>query len=493
MVLPKKSRSQVSYEPDVLGGIISKAKKQIDTLDVDHSESNLLALIGVSVVLLLLSRLAIEAASWSRHRELLTNFFEDKTEFMLAVTAYIPVIVLIAMLTMASRKNFKIVSVLGFIYGAGFWFMSYNFTVGARAIFSQFSGFAAMPSGLADWWTIPDLVACKLPTDCDRLGRPPIYGHGWKLLVPLANDRVALILGGLMAGFVCYSIGKFSHGLKVPAAALMVFLSPSMIFSLERGQSDIFVVGLILIFLSIKKVNSVVQVLVTMFLVSLKPFYVVAYLRSKPKISRILLFAPLFLLTYLVSMNFKFAEIKYARVATVYPPKYQIGVDQIPSMAIQLFDKKFQVDPLVWKGAESFKYSLIAGLILFALVYFSSIKYSLRHLNVLSLDSLELSERNIVLVFSSLYLLVYLSGSQVAYKAWVVFPVLILSLSRFLQLKERANPAVIVFLSLILFGGFAIDIWALRAIGGFVLAVYCAQIVSYFYRESLPLFKIGRK
>jgi hypothetical protein len=113
-------------------------------------------------------------------------------------------------------------------------------------------------------------------------------------------------------------------------------------------------------------------------------------------------------------------------------------------------------------------------------------------LKVLKLETLDMSDQNIVLVFSSLYLLVFLSGSQVAYKAWVVFPVLFLSLGRFLELKEKAKPSVIVFMSLILFGGFAIDIWALRAIGGFVLAIYCAHIISYFYRDNILFSRIGK-
>jgi hypothetical protein len=456
----------------------------------------LLALVVVSVVLLLLSRVAIEASSRSRDKGLLSNFFENNTEFALAVTAYLPIILLIATLTTVDKVRFKTISVIGFLYGTAFWFMSYNFTANARAVFSQLSGFAAMPSGLADWWTIPDLIGCRNSSGCDRFGRPKIYGNGWKLFALLGNDRIALILGGLMAGYVCYCIGKFSHGMRVPAAALMVFLSPSMVFSLERGQSDIFLVGIIFIFLRIKRINktidSAINVLFTMLLVSIKPFFVVAYLKSRPSLARILLFTPLFMFTYLFSMSFRLADIRYGRIYTVYPPKYQIGIDQIPSMVIQMLNKKFQVNPEVWKGVESFKYSLIVGLIIFTCVYFSSIKYSMRHLKVLKLETLDISDRNIVLVFSSLYLLVYLSGSQVAYKAWVVFPVLFLSLGRFLELKEKAKPSVIIFMSLILFGGFAIDIWVLRAIGGFVLAIYCAHIISYFYRDSIPFSRIGK-
>ena len=460
--------------------------------NINASESNILALAGSSIILLLLSRIAIQASTWSKDRALLSYFFEDNSEFILALTVYIPIILLLSVLAVSGEKKYRIVSIFGFLYGTVFWFISYNFTSGARTIFSQLNGFYPMSKGLADWMNIPLLVRCRASTGCIYPGIPNGYGNGWRLLSPLASDGVAVILGGLMTGYVCYAVGRFSERLGVPIVGLMLFLSPSMVFSIERGQPDIFLVGLILIFLRIKKVRTAANVLIAMALLSMKPFFVTVFLRDRPKVSRILLFSPLFLFTYFFSMNFDFKDVQNVRVATIYWPKSQFGIDQLPSLAIQLFDKKYHVNEQYWQGGTSFGLALMIGLIFFVVVYLISTKSALLRLKELGLDSLGVYERNVILVFSSLYLLIYLSGSEVAYKTWVVFPVLIISLRRFLELKERAKPSFIIFMSLILFGGFAVDIWTLRSIGTFILAIYCAHIVSYFYKDTFPLSKIGR-
>jgi len=430
-------------------------------------------------------------SGWSKDKELIYSFFfEDSTEFILAVTVYMPILLLLAVLTITQSKNYRTIAGFGFLYGVAFWTISYNFTPIARLAFSRVNGFSPTPNGLSDWWFIPDLVWCRNASGCSRYGETTVYGNGWKVFSPLANDRVALILGGLMAGYVCYSIGKFSHRMKIPAATLMVFLCPSMVFSLERGQSDIFLIGLIFIFLSFKRVNSAIRVLVAILLLAMKPFFVVVFLRDRPKFLRILFLTPLFLLAYLWSMNFSFAQIRQARDFTFSFPKSTIGIDQLPSLVIQLIGKKFHINETVWQGAASFNLALIIGLMLFTVTYLSTLKYSFLHLQALKLDSIGVWERNVILIFASLYLLIYLSGSEVTYKAWVAFPVLILSLRRFIEMKERAKPSLLIFMSFILFGGFAIDIWSLRSIGTFVLAIYCAQIVTYFYRDSQQKFTL---
>ncbi len=455
-------------------------------------DSNVLALFISSVVFLLFARLIIQAATWTRQRELLSNFFEVDTEFMLAVIAYIPLILLIAILANSNSINSKVISITGFVYGASFWLISYNFTTGGRAIFSQLNGFAAMPTGLADWWTIPDLVGCKISTDCDRLGRPPIYGHGWKLLAPLANDRVSLILGAAMAGYVCYSVGKLAQSFNVPNVAIMFYISPSLIFSLERGQSDIFVVGLIFLFLNYQKSGKILNAVVAMFFVTLKPFFVVAFLKNRPPIRRVFYLTPLFIICYLLSINFNLSNVKYARLATIYPPKYQMGIDQIPSLFFQMSDPKYLINAINWKGVDSYKLSLIAGLLIFMVVSMISVRIYSKKINFLRLDQLSKFQENCLTVFAALYLIVYLSGSQVAYKSWVVIPVIIFTLSRFLNLEQHAEPNKIIFLTLIMFGGFAVDIWILRSIGGFLLGVYCAMLLAYFYREAYFISKLGK-
>jgi len=474
-------------------GFVSRIKAQVERGSFNTSDFNVLVLAMCSVILIMLARLASQLSTWSTHKGLLSYFFEDNSEFILAVTVYLPILLLLATLTTSSKQGHLTIGALGFLFGVASWFISYNFTSSARTIFSQLNGFYPMSTGLGDWWSIPDIVGCRDNTGCARSGGTNGYGIGWRILSPLANDKIALILGGVMAGYVCYGIAKYAYQMNIQSASLMVFLSPSMIFSLERGQSDIFLVGLIFIFLSFKKVNAVTSALVTMALLAMKPFFVVAFLRDKPKALRILLLAPIFLLTYLFSMNFSFVDIQNARNSTLYWPKSQFGVDQLPSLFIQFFDKKYHVNEIYWQGATSFRLSLVVGLIVFALVYAASLKRSLRHLNVLNLDSLELPERNLILIFSSLYLLMYLSGSEVAYKTWVAFPILILSLRRFLELKKRAKPSVIVFMSLILFGGFAIHIWTLRSIGTFMLAIYCAHVVTYFYKDSFFVSKLTKK
>ena len=157
--------------------IVLKIKEQKAAANINITEFNIFALAATSILLLLISRIAIQVSTWSQHRELLSYFFEDNSEFILALTVYLPIIVLFSMLAINAEKKYRIVSVFGFLYGTAFWFISYNFTDSARTIFSQLNGFYPMPNGLADWWGIPLLVKCRAERGCIYPGLSNGYGY----------------------------------------------------------------------------------------------------------------------------------------------------------------------------------------------------------------------------------------------------------------------------------------------------------------------------
>lgn len=435
-------------------------------------------MLPVTLIFLLgLSWLALRSASWTRKRELFSLFFFDQTFFYLAVIAVLPVIILVSIRRNSDYRDQDGSKVMSFLFGFVFWIVSYSQTGGSRTIFSQANGFAAMPSGLADWWTIPDLVRCPNNTDCDRLGRPPIYGHGWKLLVPLGNDRIALLFGALAAGFVCYSIASFFAKYDATFPSYVILLSPSFIFSLERGQSDLFAIAIIFVFMSLKNSNKVINFIFSLFMVSLKPFFAPVFFKQKTKFRNLILLAPIFLMTYFLSMSFNISNIVYARNATLYPPNYQIGIDQIPSIFVQLLKSEYMQNPLVWKGAESFKASMAIGLV----AYFVLLCFTRKNYEKLMQQTFFEASRKIgnqtILVFSSIYLLIYLSGSQVYYKAWISFPILVILISELKMRENYRSPLYLLLVSFCFFGGIGVNIWPLRSIGTLILAIIAGHLV----------------
>jgi hypothetical protein len=469
-------------------------KKKQDKLDSKNSvavndENSLflskqVLLISFTVLLLFLSWMLLRASNWSSKKILLANFFGDSTVFTLALVAFIPCIfgILFLSRTWAFGGSIYYPRFCA-LYGVFFWFLSYGQTAGSRAIFSQANGFAAMPSGLADWWTIPNLIRCKNASGCDPLGRLQIYGHGWKLLFFLGNDRVALALGAMSAGYVCFSLAKFSQNIGLPTSSLLVLLSPSLYFIFDRGNSTLFIVACIFFIIKHVRKSPLATFLISALLVSLKPFFAPFMLKDRPKLIWIVVSSPIILLSYLWSMKFDFHMINISRTAILYPPNYEIGVDQIPSIFVQYFQKKFMISPSDWHGSQSFKTSMVIGLLTFLIVLILSMK--LPKLN--SIINMKFNYNgdyvsNIVLIFSAIYLLTYLSGSQCYYNSWISFPIVAIMLHHYFGNEAKVSISSTIIMSLVLFGGMGINIWILRSLGSFLLADVCGVFIlnSYF-------------
>jgi hypothetical protein len=430
------------------------------------------------VGIVFMSWLMLRSSSWTRKRDLFAVFFGDQTNFFLGVIAIIPVVLVAGFIKLDWHGNTDAkIPWIGFIYGFGVWTISYMQTAGSRAIFSQANGFASMPSGLADWWTIPDLVNCRDSTDCDRLGRPAIYGHGWKALFLLGNNRIALLAGALAAGYVCYSIIKYSNKMSITSSALIVLISPSMVFSLERGQSDIFAIALVMLIINSKFQNKTLIFLLSLFMTSLKPFFAPLYLKVKPKLLHIILLSPIYLFVYFLSMSFSFTNISIARNATLYPPNYQIGVDQLPSLFIQLTNSSYMIEPSIWKGAQSFKSSLIFGLVLYFVILAVSRKMFILHFQTHFQEAGKQLENQLVQIFSGIFLLIFLSGSQVYYKAWISFPILFVLLKKLLEEEDNFSPWLGVLTAISLLGTIGINIWPIRTIGTFFVALLAGHVL----------------
>lgn len=383
--------------------------------------------------------------------------------------------------TLSSKLGQSLHGVFGFIA----IYVSYYAQDAVRQDIAKFFRFNAINPHLADWIFIPAYIACPDDSGCDPLGRSPAYGVGWKLLFLLSNLNFSIFLLAVTTGFVCAQIYKYAavHGHALLGSAIIV--SPSFLFAVERGNSDLFVVGLILVALSLSMKSKVFNLAFSIFMVTLKPFFAGIYMSRRHKLKGILLILPIFATALLASYKFDFLRIQESRKATLFSPYSVFGVDQIPALFIQ----QDTVASVRWSPSyDLFRLSFLSGVISFIfllaiLVYCQYPGITIRSLG----QNVEEKADRLTVVFSAVYLLTYLSGSQVWYKTWFAFPILFLIIKKYNQSPEdgslwKAIPDMLMILSI-----FGISIWSLRSLGTLFLALYCAQIVI----QDLSLANIG--
>jgi hypothetical protein len=176
-------------------------------------------------------------------------------------------------------------------------------------------------------------------------------------------------------------------------------------------------------------------------------------------------------------MSFSLTNISIARNATLYPPNYQIGVDQLPSLFIQLTNSSYMIEPSIWKGAQSFKSSLIFGLVLYFVILAVSRKMFILHFQTHFQEAGKQLENQLVQIFSGIFLLIFLSGSQVYYKAWISFPILFVLLKKLLEEEDNFSPWLGVLTAISLLGTIGINIWPIRTIGTFFVALLAGHVL----------------
>jgi hypothetical protein len=415
-------------------------------------------------------------------------YFESATVYSFAVLSYVPVILIFC--AGLNFQNFRVritISVLGAL-AIVFSYLSNDVI---RGFISNFYGFVPMPVGLADWVIIPNYVDCEDSSGCDPFGRFHGYGLGWKLLVPLGSDGFSVVVLSATLFYILFELSRLSAHLDLPSLVLPLLISPSMIFSIERGNSDIFLYALVLMGLHVKSKSQIFNIVFTSFLVSMKPFFFAFILKNLPK-KVVLIPASIFLVgIYLASMAGGLSDIKKARLSTLYPPASQIGAEQIPSFLIQFYLNHHHKANLPWDGGIGLYYlSLGIGITLLLLSLLMVARHNFS--NQLSSATAQLADypKNVVLVSAGIFLLSYISGSQVTYKSWMAFPIVLLIIKQLIFNGSKNSYILIFICTLAIIGCFGINIWVLRSAGTFLLAAICLGVL---WLEYFPGKKHSRK
>ena len=300
--------------------------------------------------------------------------------------------------------------------------------------------------------------------------------------MPLGSEVFSVLVLSGSVFYTLFELSRLSNHLNFPSLVLLILVSPSLIFSIERGNSDIFLYALVLLGLHVKSKSHIFSLVFTSFLVSMKPFFIAFIFRNQPKKMILFLSSIIFIAVYLLSMDSRLSDIKKARLSTLYPPASQIGAEQIPSFFIQFYSNHLQKVDLPWDGGVKLYYfSLGIGVLLTFLI---SLVFVRNHFLVeLSSGVSQLNEyfKNVVLVSAGIFLVSYLSGSQVSYKSWMASPVIFLMIRQLTLQSKQKNLRIVLFYSLVILGCFGVSIWILRSLGTFMLSVVCTCIFLNIY------------
>ena len=414
---------------------------------------------------------------------LVKSYFGTFEEVIFASVSFIPVITSLYIAKLY-KKPLPVGLFAGFA-GVGI-ILSYLSSLEMRELFSRLYGIYLVQVGLADWLFIPNFVGCQDPSGCDPLGRVPGYGLTWKVLLFLSNETFSVFVLAVAALYVIIEVGRFSNILGFPFLQLTILVSPSFLFAIERGNSDILLFALIILGTRLSGKYRGLDLSMAFILTTLKPFFFGYIFKQMPSKRILMMSIPIFFTCYFWSMNSSLQLIKSVRVSTLYPPFNQIGAEQLPSFLIQFLLTGMKKQNLPWdSGIEIFYVSLIAGLFLTILIGLITLRYF--DVNDLLFEISKLPSRYSRLTWVSMgvYLLVFLSGSQVSYKSWMVFPLMFISLKSAIKNGKSYGKMNLIFVSLLIFGCLGINFWLLRTMGTLFLAGLCLALFSCHYFPTL--------
>jgi hypothetical protein len=415
-----------------------------------------------------------------KEQQLVSAYFENNDSLFFASMSFIPVLGIL-LIGFEGQRFFRpaIVAVIA-SFGV---VISYLSTYEMRVTFSKLYGISPMPIGLGDWMFIPSFINCEDASGCDPLNRIAAYGSSWKFLFPLANEFLSVLILAAAVFYIMYEVGRFAFYLKLPFLQVMLFLSPSFLFSLERGNSDLFLFALILLGIRFISKFPYIDIVYGIFLSTFKPFFIGYIFKRMPRKRVLFLSIPIFIFFYLWSMKLDATLIRSVRSALLYPPVYQIGVDQIPSYFLQQYLSIKNNANAAWNGSlELFYPSLVLGGLSLLFVTLLLLRYFPTKSVVEEINSLPERFAQLTWVTMAVFLIVFLSGSQVSYKSWMAYPIIFVYIKMVITssvLKDRLPTSIG---ALLVFGGLGINIWTLRNLGAFVLAALCLAcfVQAYF-------------
>jgi hypothetical protein len=387
-----------------------------------------------------------------------------------------------------SRFNGSDYSIQAYLHGIFGFFSIYWFYFtndSQRQMAASFYRYTYISPHLADWAFIPSFISCKDTSGCDPFGRFPAYGQAWKILLPLSNLNLSIFILAITTSFFCFQLYKLANKWQQPFVATALIISPSFVFSLDRGNSDLFLAGMIMLSLIFTKSSNLSNLLIASFLGSLKLFFAAFIFREKLRKLHVILFLPIIVVSIFWSYGFSLERIRQSRILTLYSPYVEFGVDQLPSFFVQQISNQSKE----WSADYYFfQKSLVIGLLMFLCVAaFIAVRQLRFHIQPFDLSSkfANTEDKSVLLVFSALYLFSYLSGSQVWYKTWFAFPILFLIVHKYQEGTIGIKFYIVLMDVVMVISVLGISVWSLRTVGNFLVALYAlSYIVEFWFKPE---------
>jgi hypothetical protein len=431
-----------------------------------------------------------------RFGQLNENIFVERPEHILKNIFWLIFVVYIVYNIKLERKNSKKNHNLMAILAVLLWLFFYFANLNSREIFYNYFGIPPMLSGLSDFTVITDLLNCGNQSGCDRFGRPQAYGSGWNYLFFLGYEDFSIIIGGIALYYLTYKISEYLEKFSNNKFSIFIILSPSYLFAIERGNTDIMISASIFFVMSLitknkAKSDKLIKVFVflfSVFLASLKfMFFPVIFFAKYRNLTLLLLLGSLFFVT-IWSYRFDFQYISYIKNYQTYFPVSTFGVDQMPKFFVySALNLDYRILE-VWQNPTYSRMSQIIG-IAFMMAIYILLKPNIE--KFLKNNYSNYLNDPIFIVFLTIYFVTYIFGTQVNYKLFLLFPLLIL-VESYICSKSKKNIIGINIIVFTIIGIFGLNIWMLRSIGTFVIGVLTLGVlVSYVYTQSERLISRG--
>lgn len=408
--------------------------------------------------------------SFSSQKYIVSAYFEPQ------ISTYTSILLLFTPVFLMYREKIKINLFVIYTMTFAIWFGCLYISKALRVNFSRFIGFPAAEESFIDLRTIPSFIQCPNATGCDPYGRITGYGNGFKLLFPLQSWTLTLVISLLSALYIIHHFSKLTINNK--NFLFLMAISPSWIFVLERGNSTLIVMAFVVFVGGLSLKNEHTKAFLYLLLGSMKPFFFGALLGLK-NLKILVITLPLSVLVYFVSLNFDFSIIKQARVSTIYYPSSQFGIDQLPAFFFQMISGRINQKVQPWEGSSIFIICQLLGLASLILTIFLFVKFEPELVQRTTRDASLLSDLSISC--TGIYLVFYLSGSQVSYSAWIAFPFLCFMASH--VFINNTKVFQIILLIYAVFATVGINNWFARSIGNQIIASFASIALYSIFKE----------
>ena len=382
-------------------------------------------------------------------------YFEGQHAYRNAILTTIPTTLCLILYYCVRRVNVKGLSVYGGLYAAGLWVILSQLTLRRRHVLSNLYGFYPLNTGIADWKAVTsNYLNCHHGLNCDPqgilTGTHQLLGLAFFLKWDLPNYLTGLGIAFLLG----FSILKYSARHDAEILGIGILVSPSFIFCIERGNTDLLAMLIVIFAINSNRANKFILIGCAYIAGAIKPFFFGLIFALKMRFRFFLGIGISFIALYMFQSSFDFVHVQRARIATYYYPRNQIGVDQLPAAMVQFIRNHLTQTDTGWVGYSAFRLSLILGIgFIFFAVALKLISSS-DSVSKVTDSELQLRSFGILAIFS----LIYFSGSQVSYTVWI------LGLGLIPLLRKLMNERISWKFALLGIASTGISLWIVRNI-----------------------------